>query len=119
MDKFDFNKAVQEAINTTSGYTSSSMPDSCGFVYQVLPLSFDLLQTGRTRKVPKEAKDQIKLYNGDHIEGLSIYDKKKHKGNIQRILYKDTKPLVGYIVDDETSEIIPILLSSARKLKKA
>lgn len=95
------------------------MPETTGFVYKVLPLTFNLLQKNNGRKVPDEYKKYSNFFIGQNIIGISIYDKKKHKGVITRIMYKDGKPLVAYIVDKETSEIIPILIKSAKKLKSS
>ena len=117
MEMFDFNSITENC--RTSGYVMGGMPETTGFVYKVLPLTFNLLQNNNGRKIPEEARKCPKFFVGQYIKGISIYDKKEHKGIITRILYKDSKPLVAYVVDKETSEIIPILIKSAKKLKSS
>lgn len=116
--KFDFNIIQENLIGSTSGYVMGGMPENTGFVYKVLPLTFNLLQGNTGHKIPEEARKCPKFFVGDQIKGISIYDKKEHRGIISRILYKDSYPLVAYITDKDTSQVIPILVKSAKKIKK-
>lgn len=120
---FNFNNIpVNEGIglNTTSGYTSGSVPDGAGFVYQVMPLSFDLLTPNEGRKIPEEAMHELgtKFFKGDLVKGISPYDNKEHKGIIQRFLIHKGKTLGAYILDYETGKVIPIDLQNAKKVKR-
>ena len=84
-----------------------------GFQYRIVPLSFNLQQKGND--IHNLHTDKRNLYNiGDIVQGICIYDKKEHIGQILNIIYdeKTNKPIVVYIMDSETKFNLPLYYNS-------
>lgn len=100
----------------SAGYVSSQFDDAAGFSYSILPLSFNLQQKGNSKL---NTKGIYKYYVGDFVSGICINDNKQHNGIIKYLHYKPgtTKVQYTYILDNKTSQIIPLKADSVKKIK--
>lgn len=84
-----------------------------GFEYRIMPLSFNLQQKGNDN-LNNKLNDRFTFNHGDLVQGTCIYDKREHMGTIINILYdeKTNKPRVAYILDTDSSQVLPLIYSS-------
>lgn len=102
------NNNINEGFS--AGYISQ-YDDAAGFSYNIMPLSFNLQQKGNS--TPND-KGVFKYYVGDHVQGICKYNDKQYKGIIKHILYNNDKVTLVYIIDDKTSNILPLDANSIR-----
>lgn len=104
--------SVNEAYNNLSlgyGHSYNSCANQPYFEYKILPLSSNLGQRGY-KIFSKSELDTYEIRKGDYISGINPLDEKRHYGVIQRFFIPegDTKFQWVFILDRDTSEIIPI-----------
>ena len=89
-----------------------------GFEYKLMPLSFNLQQKGNDN-THNELNGRFKYNHGDLVSGMCVYDKKDHYGTIINILYdeKTNKPKIAYILDAESSLVLPLVYRTLFKAK--
>lgn len=119
MSDFDFNKLNEDI--TPTNYTMNSLGGdaSVGFVYKTMGLAFNMEQSDKPRI--KNANDYFKFRPGELVKGESPYDKKIHQGIIQHIYNDDKtgKPKLVYIMDLDINSVLPVTISTLKKIKKS
>lgn len=89
-----------------------------GFLYKIMPLSFNLQQRGNDIKIKKYNKCKFNI--GDNVKGLCIDDQKYHSGRITNILFSSTTqvPYLVYIIDNKTRSKLTLNYNSLKYNKK-
>lgn len=83
-----------------------------GFLYKIMPLSFNLQQRGNDCKTKKYNKCKFNI--GDNVRGTCLEDKKEHTGRITNILFSTNTevPYLVYIIDNKTRQKLSLNYSS-------
>ena len=85
-----------------------------GFLYKIMPLSFNLQQRGNDVKTKKYNKCKFNI--GDNVKGLCIDDQKYHTGRITNILFSSTTqvPYLVYVIDNKTRNKLTLNYNSLK-----
>lgn len=97
---------------SSRNYNINGSTRNNGFLYKIMPLSFNLQQRGNDFKVKKYNKCKFNI--GDNVRGLCLEDKKEHSGRITNILYSTNTevPYLVYIIDNKTRQKLSLNFSS-------